>query len=263
MANRDIDRLRQEANNRARAATRKIARLRNQGVVIAGSEFDPRRDPSKVAKYNTRQLNSYISELNEFTNRRNQFVGAAEGAPVPLLQWKQFLAVQDEYNKQVQSHRDSFRNVFVEQKGMTIEQFDRKMNPDSVFAKNRAAHRPLMPSDSEVENITGAQSVAELQKNLKKKMSPEYLEKKIKEGREQMEMMLDEIGAPELQRLANQLNDYQFNVLWSEIDLADTISGIYEVLKSQNTRYAAQVASDKIGDAKELMIWGMSLEPAK
>lgn len=242
-----------------------MARLRSNGVIVAGSEFDPRRDPAKVSRYNSRQMKSYIRELNEFTNRRNQFVGAADGAAVPLSQWKEFLKVQDEYNKRVASYRQGFENVAIPVKGddMTIGAFDRKMQPDSIFAKGRAAHRPLTPSDSDIANITGPNSLKDLQKALEKKLKPEYLEEKIRQGREQMQMMLDEIGAPELNKAVNELNDYQFNILWSEIDLADTISGIYEVMKSQNSRSAAQLSHDKINDAKELIEWGTTLEPPK
>lgn len=263
-SNPNLNNLRREAIKRTQAATRKMARLRAKGVILTGSEFDLRKAPSDIRKLNTKQTESYIAKVNEFVNRRNQFVGLSEGAPVPLSEWKKFTAAQDSYNAKVDAHRAAFAEVFVPAKGMSVEEWHRKMNPDKgIFAIGKAAHRPLSPSESDRASIVDRAAMKTLQEDLKRKSQPEYLAQKIAEGREQMKMMLDAMGGTGIQEEADKLTDYQFNVLWSELDLAETISGMYFIITSSNRRSDAMIYDDKINDAKELLQWGQTIQESR
>lgn len=248
-----LDQLRAEVAIRAQAASRKVSRLKANGVLVAGTEYDPRRPTARTTRYTERQLRSYLNELNTFVSRQTRFVGLSEGAPVPAAEWFRATKTAREYNAIVDAHRNAFKDVFVPQKGQTIEDFDHDMRSKS-YAAGRASHKPLDYKELVPERIASAEALKEIENGLRKKLEPGYLEGRISAAREELSKMLDVIGAHKLQPLADELSDYQFNVLWSELDLADSVSGMYETVKNHNVAFF-QTMDEKFDDVKEMMEW--------
>lgn len=258
MANREIDKLRREAASRAQAASRKIQRLRSQGIVVAGSEFDPRRDSSKVANYNTRQAKAYIAKLNAFTNRNTRFVGSAEGQPIPMAEARKFEATKQQFNAYVQNYRNAFKDISVEPLGgASIEDLNKRASGDwKTFAKGRSAQRPLAESESDIADINGLDKLRKLEKNMRQRMKGDYLKERVAQGREQAGQMLDRVGADsDLRKSIDALSDFQFNVLWHEMDFADSLSQSYWLVKNANVREAATMQEESLDDVRALIEW--------
>lgn len=255
----ELGRLRAEAKARLAAVNRKINRLKNNGVLIGGTEFDPRRINGRIGHYNSRQLATYIRDMNNFIDRRNQFVGGARGVPIPAKDYFSFQKTQREFNQAVEQHRSAFENEHVDQLGMTLGEAYEQMRSKSFVGSQRASNRPLDYSEFEASGFTSVEAMKKIQQSLIDKLDPGYMPARIAAGREELEKMLKFIGAQNLQPLADQLDDYQFNILWSEAEFADTVSTMYENVKNSNVAFL-NTMEDSHQDAKELLEWATKLQ---
>lgn len=262
--NSNLERLRAEVLARHTAANRKVSRLRREkGVEVEGTSHDIRRDISKVKRYNTAQLNSYLKQLNSFTDRSTQFVAGKQGAPIPIQKWRAYEKVERKYNELVRSHDSQFGDTFVPTSGMTIAQRAAMMTPDKVVAHGTATAKPYSVLSRKPNRIKDAEALEKLRKDVEKKLSPDYLDKRIKQSRREMRDMLKVIGAPDLQAQADKLTDYQFNILWNYGGFAEAISASYAIVTSKNekgeARWHASMFEDRGRDAKQLLDWGGSI----
>ena len=82
MASENVLALRAEVRKARARATRKVARFRRNGVKVEGSKFDVRREAGAESRYNARQLQAYLDQLNGFTNRNTQYYRGQGGAPI-------------------------------------------------------------------------------------------------------------------------------------------------------------------------------------
>lgn len=265
MADRKVDALRREAEQRAKAASRKIARLKSKGVVITGTEFDPRRDPKNVRRYTVNQADAYIRQLNQFIDRANQYVGSSGGQPIPIADARRFQETQRRFNEFVGQYRESFKDLQVEPlNNATVEDLNKRASGDwKTFAKGRSAQRPLAESESDIADINGLDKLRKLEKNMRDRMKGEYLNERIEQGREQAGQMLDAVGASEVRDEIAKLDDFQFNVLWHEMDLADSLASAYWVVKNASVRNAAAMQEEAIDDVKALISWGQTISPQR
>jgi hypothetical protein len=160
----------------------------------------------------------------------------------------------------------------VPQKGMTVEAWDRKMRPDNYFAKFKASHKIYAESESTLEGITSAKALRELKKQMEKRLTPKDIKRRLAAGREQAELMLESLGEvrrepgddsdyESVQDKIDSLDDFQFNVLWSELDLADLISSMYSIMKlTSESREHAGIYTDAMRDIGELISWAKTLQ---
>lgn len=231
----DIERLRAEALKRHKAANAKVTRLRRKSVEVAGTQHDPRRDAAKIAKYNTPQLLGYIEKLNQFTHRSTQFVALSEGQPLPAHEWRAYKRAERLYNAKVERHYEKVKDVHIPQRNLTVEQYDQTMRPEKVQASGRAAHRPLEKIEREPHRIASPDAVRILKADIDRKRKREYLPSEIAKQREQLNTMLDTIGSGKYKEAAAKLTDYQFDVLFNHLQMADDISIRYETWRKAAT----------------------------
>lgn len=90
--------LRSLAVRQAANATAKIRRLEKQGIHLAGSTYDPRRDAKNIAKYNRKQLQTYTAQLSEFTKRSTKFIKGPMGAPISMMDFSRYKNAETLYN---------------------------------------------------------------------------------------------------------------------------------------------------------------------
>lgn len=255
--NSEIERLRAEVRRAHAAANRKVSRLRNEkGVELSGSPFDLRRDINKVKRYNKQQLNNYLRELTTFTHRSTQYVAGAQGTPIPKKDWDRYKALESQFNKVAQQHIDSVANQHNPIVNMTVRKADATYRADRIFAAGEAANRPYEVRVREARHVKGAAGVAALHKALEKKLKPGYYQTSVKDGRAQANKMLKVMGASELRRDIRKLSDYQFDVLWNYMKLADALSAKYEIARKTNVdeeRWEIKQYRDKAADVDELI----------
>lgn len=259
----DINEVRAEVARRQKAANAKIARLRRKGVQLTGSEFDVRRDPSRVARYNGRQLQSYLGQLNEFTHRRNQFVAGSEGVPIPAHVYNHAQRVAREYNAYVQEREAPLMGINIPQSGMTVGEFQRDVVGSRKRGKGARNERPLSVEQREAFEFVNADRVRDWQENLKKKMRPNYMNERIEKQRYVMLQAVTAFGDDEMTALAKGLTDDQLDVMWNYTDAPrDTFSG-YHILQLFGSGKAdeaqANIHEDATHETREWLKWASSL----
>lgn len=271
--NEELARLRAEVRKRQSDATRKINRLRSQGAIIAGTGYDPRIEAEKIGKLNSNQLRAQLARLNNFQNRNAQFVGLSEGVPITRARAEQFLRAQRNYNTYIANYRSQFENIPVTlQTGpidirypaQTVRERDARLaqkNDYSLFAAGRAANRPLYVSDHEFTGIESPEALDKIEQSFKRKMTPEFLSESVAKGRENAQKALDVIGQTQIAEQLNELNDFQFNVLWHESDLANALFEGYGFIQMLNLKDSAAAEENAMDKVRKLIRWGRTIEP--
>lgn len=262
----DINDIRAEVARRQKAANAKIARLRRKGVQLTGSEFDVRRDPSRVARYNSRQLQSYLGQLNEFTSRRQQFVAGSEGVPIPAHVYNHAQRVAREYNAYVREREAPLMGIDIPQSGMTVGEFQRDVVGSRKRGKGARNERPLSIEQREAFEFVNADRVRDWQANLQKKMRPNYMNERIEKQRYVMLQAVSAFGDKEMTELAKGLTDDQLDVMWNYTDAPrDTFSG-YHILQLFGSGKAdeaqANIHDDATHETREWLRWASKL-PAR
>lgn len=267
MADRQIDNLRRAAVRRANAAGRKIEQLRASGIIVSGSEFDPRRDAAKIARYNSRQVNAYIRNLNNFI-KNAEFVPSAGGKPIPVSAANRFERTKQRFNAYVDKYREGFKDLVVDYADgsapLTVEQINKIGSDDwKTFAKGRSAQRPLAHSESEIQNIEGIDKLRKLEQFMREKMKGDYLPSRIARGREEARQMIAQLNSPDLQADIDKLNDFQFSVVWHEMGLADSLSSTYWTVMNADNADAAKMQEASMNDTRKIVKWGQGISPLK
>ena len=261
----DINELRAEVLRRQQAAQRKVARLRRKGVDVAGTKYDVRREPTNIGRYNSRQLQNYLGQLNEFTSRRNAFVPGDEGKPIPASQWRAYKRTEKAYKALVEQHYDTVKDTFIPAAGRSVEGFDKKMRRKREPGKG-GVPRPLEAiSDLESFQVVDEKKLERLQKRLEGKLKAEYLPSQLKAQRKKMRIAVAEFGDSELSKMAKDLTDYQFDILWNYTDAPRDLFAGYHFLQLLSTGKAdeaqAAIHEDASEETRQWIEWAATLEP--
>ena len=261
----NLNELRAEVAKRQKAANAKIARLRRKGVQVADSEFDVRREPSRVARYNSKQLQSYLGDLNSFTNRRNQFVAGAEGVPIRAHKYNHAMRTAREYNSFVEDYYFNVAGTNIPQQGMTVADFDRDVRADRRRGKGGVS-RPLSVEQRQAFEFANEKGLTTWRDNLEQKMRPGYLAGKLKYQRSQMMDAIGNYGDEKLTELAKSLDDEQFDTLWNYTDAPRQIFEGYHYAKLLSTGNAADetdanIHEDASEETRQWLTWAATLPP--
>lgn len=271
----DIHEIRAEVARRKKAADAKISRLRKKGVQLTGSEFDVRRDPARVARYNSRQLQSYLGKLNEFTSRSKQFVAGSEGVPIPAHVYNHAQRVAKEYNTFVGERESAIfglklptidsGNPALEKAKMTIGDFQR----DAANTRNRGkggVPRPLTKEVRDAFEFVNADRVQDWQNSLQQKMRPGYMSERIEKQRYQMLQAVSNFGDPELLEMAKSLDNDQLDTLWNYTDAPRDLFAGYHFQQLMSSGKAdetqANIHEDATHETRQWLEWASKL-PAR
>lgn len=256
----DINELRAEITRREKAATAKISRLRRTGVMVSGSTADPRRSSGRIARYNTKAAQGYLNDLNSFVSRKNRYVAGVEGAPISLNVYNRAQATSERFNALVTNRYESVKSIHIPEQGMTIQRFDE----DVKRARARGSvSRPLAIESREAFEFTSEASVARWEQSLTRKMKPGYRKAYLKFQRMQMMKALDAYGDPELDKMARELTDEQFDVLWNYTDAPRMIFQGYHAAKlfaaNRVDDTASKIHEDATDETHDWFKWASTL----
>lgn len=255
MASEEAKRLRAEVQRKLKSVNAKIARTkRTSGANIAGSKFDPRRSAGIENRYNAKQLNSYLENLNDFMRRNNQFVAGAHG-PLERGKFKLYKQREQEVNRAGQEHAQSVGSLETPT-GFTVEQSKNLV----VETYNSAVRGPYPKLDRQARQIADSASLEKLTADLNKKLKPGYLKEKIGEGRENLESALVKMGEDELMAGVKNLSDYQFDALWFGTNFAESTFLKYQAEKDRIAGTRKEAWQDRMIDSAyaelgELLDW--------
>lgn len=256
----NIAKLRAEVMRAHKLAGDKARRVeQSTGAKVAGSSFDPRRDPSKVSKYNARQLRAYQAELAEFRSRNTQFVAGSRGTPIPKHQWVRYQNVQQTYNKLGSWELASVFNVELPG-GSTIGEREATFLPEGRAAAGRASNRPQGGVNLDAGQIHSADALPMLEKRLRDRMSEGSLSRAISAQRYQMGEMLSAIGESDLIPEFGELTDKQFSTLWNYTDFPDFLSTRYESVKNMSVEEQTKTGENIRADIREQLNWAKKIK---
>lgn len=257
----ELERLREFVSKRRGAVTSKIARIRrNTGVELKDTRDDPRRDPKVVKNYNTRQLKTYLSQLELFQSRGVGFVALSGGVPAPRNKFALYKKYEKQYNALGERHLANVADTFIPLSGMTIAQRNAMIHP---HAQGEVVNRPYIQINREPKNIASVEALDALIKDMKAKLSKSYLPKEIKKARSQLEEMFNTMGMGNFAKQARALTDSQFDTLWNYTNFATNVSIPYELLKMRaagsKEQWYDSVIEDSTDDIRELFDWAEKL----
>ena len=258
----EIKRLRAELAKRQLAASAKINRLRRvKGVQVAGTEYDPRRDPKSFKR--SRDIKAQLNRLNAFINRRTQFVPLAGGIPAPAEKWKKFHDADMTVVNLSRQDMQAFGNLQVPHTGQTIADLEAMMpNKAAGDSRNRLYDRTPVKS-------THVRSVEMLDKwtdQRLKQAKPEYRQDRIDSQRDSMNKMLTEIGDTATKARVAEWTDDQFYVFWSYGHNAENMDLWYRQAKAmagsrEKDEVQARLVADVTAEFEQTFQWVESLPP--
>ena len=225
----DIDDLRAQVRKQRAAVTRKEKRiLNNTGIGIASTDEDPRRNPSVIKKYNSRQLNNYLKELNAFMQRDNGYIPDSTGGFIRKNEWLGYKRSEVKFNKIVKAHFDKIKEIRDPYRNVSIKDAEGLFVPDSARAQGEIRHRPYNEIHRNPQNIKNVDALRKLQAQVDGKLSKDYLNKALDAGRRQAGQMMDNAGISESKDKLAKLSNQQFDVLWNYFGFAGRLAQIGE-----------------------------------
>lgn len=243
--------LRATAIARQKAVTRKIARLKKLGVMIEGSEFDPRVDPSKIARFTTKQLKARIDKLNDFVNRNTQFVGDAKGRPIPRQEFANYKRnIERAYNKMMDDKRAKVAGLMLPN-GTTVGD---RMKALKEIRKMTTDFDSLFRDSTDFVSRDALKKVGD---SLRKQMTTAYQEKMQSTNRRVGREMMDKIGRSDLGDLLDSLSDEQFARLWQNTPFAEEAGHRYAESEEGNSGMVFSGEQDE--ELEDLIAWAQKL----
>lgn len=264
MAKPNIEQLRAQARAKHKAATRKVSRLNTQkGVRISGTKLDPRRNPSLLKRYNARQLNAYIRQVDSFLDRKTQFVADAYKRPMKQSVWAEYQRAEREYHARVKRDFDKVANIKLPFQDQTVAQRMAMMTPLHRTAYDPPVNAPYNPTQRSPRMATSEAKLKVLLEDMKERAKPSQRTKEIERDREILAKMADVINEPELLRQTNELSDEQFHLLWNYTGFTNDIASNYEATKkmldSNQKAHHAEIMRTALKEAYAFIEWGKSL----
>lgn len=257
----ELERLREMVRKRRSAVTAKIARIRrNTGVDITGRSEDPRRATDAIKRYNVRQLNNYLGELNAFQSRSVGYVAGAGGVPIPRNKWREYKRLEAQYNAIGAKHEASVADIFIPTSGMTIRQRKAMIHPTAV---GEVVNNPYAWVEREPEQVRDAKSMDKLITDMRRRTDRKYLPGEIAKARKQLNEMLKTAGMNDVAKQASKLSNSQFDTLWNYTNFATQVSLSYELMKLRSAdakeRWHDSVLEDARDDIGSLLEWANEL----
>lgn len=261
----ELERLRNEVAKRRQAATNKINRTRRQsGANIAGSDFDPRRNAGVEHRYNSRQLKSYLGQLNDFMRRGNQFVSGLAGAPLQRGQFLNYKRVEAEHDAIRRAH-DARMAAIETPSGMTVAGNKEMLHQ----GQGQAVYGPYRMFNRSSTDIPSVSALRQLTRDMVNRVSTNFFGNKVQKDKENLKKALIAIGEHENMARIDNLSDYQFDALWYGTNIAEAVFMQYGImsekqsdsLDSQKEKWQDRVVESAVAEFGTVLQWAENLQP--
>lgn len=253
----------------------KVSRLKRQGIDVAASGLDPRRDLDRVSRYNSTQLAAYLRNLNQFNSRSTKFVGLQGGQAAPIQAYSRLVHEANMYNIRTARANNAVYDlplprgtvldkVTGKARPMTIAERDATLRPKNfITAGGEASARPFTPRDFPASRINGLAALDRLTQDMRRRNKRDYLPSEIKRQRAEAQKMLLTIGSASYITRVNMLSDAQFDTLWNYTRFADDISLRYEhmteLAETRRDRSYESVLDTNDKDINVMLDWAHAL----
>lgn len=260
----DINELRELALNRHKAATRKVSRLKSNGVEISGTQLDVRRDPKRIKKYTRSQLNSYIRKLDTFVSRRTSYVASAvPDKPLNPARVAKYKANEERLRKYGKEEASEFAKISLRGEAMTVGEYDElsKSRSGNKFTYGDVTTRIYGEMGAlKSTSIYGPEALEKLIAQQEKRLKGGYKKSKLDNQRSEAKQMAASFGDPDMDRAIENLTDNQFNIWFNYTKEAKRLKRGY--VKKQHgggNQASAQIAEDDHQELLESLQWADQL----
>lgn len=256
---------RNEAQKRLKAVQSKINRLRREkGVEISGTQHDVRVESARLGRYNSRQLDAFIERANNFVSRKTQFVGGANGVPLPADKFRMLQKLEKQYTSVGNSIMDKIGDIQAPFSTKNIRARDADMRP-TFKTGGEPVDRTFAPVATEARRIQNVQALDKFIEQRIKQNDPEYALSRVNSSREQLDKMLTRMGADEFKDRVNALSNEQFFVFWEYGPYAGDIALQYDIVKRSHeemrpmNQNEARDIDDINAELDETLTWAATL----
>lgn len=249
MASREeLEAKRAQARKLHRAATNKLSRIKaKEGLSLAGTGKDPRKEPASIKRMNSAQLDAHIARVSNFVSRDTQFRQGARGAVLSGELWQRNQQLQAAINRQREQgfssvkgmHIPAFGTTTVNGKSVPITvEMNEAQKPAHPVSGNPASRAPHLPVNISSKGIPNDRALRLLNKELQQKLSEqERLYKRDKKVSDKMVRTIAKVNrSPELKEVRTIYKDLtpgQFAFLWNYTKFSEISSFDYEIAKSK------------------------------
>lgn len=235
------------------AANSKVSRLRRKGIDVSGSVHDIRRDVARVKSYNMAQLNKYLYELTGFTDRKTQFVGGAEGAPISKASWDKYKELERRYNLKGATRFEKVADQFIPEAGLTIRERRDDMLPKKRKAFGGAVNEPYMPMNRNANRIVNEAALKKLTADMENRLRPDFAPKRVRQTRDSFVKLLNVTGNADKAAMLKGLTLNQLDIAFNYTNMANAIAAVYD---SENPENETNGAGD---DIERFLSWAKTL----
>lgn len=226
----ELERLRSEVRKRQGHARAKETRLKKKYNLTSLGKYSALRADAQLGRYTTRQLLSYMKQLNKFMEDKRSFVPDMRGRAMDERKYLRYRREAEKYNKRVAAWHHKYSTV-PDRYGQTS--MDRKMmlkdhgfyNPKTPKKKMGVEfHEPLKP-----DNFAGEKAVGKIGYKLKEGATPRDLNKRRFAAMDQFNQMTEPLPYGDELRVAfYSLTQEQRDYVWNETDFTDLLSEDYD-----------------------------------
>jgi hypothetical protein len=241
MASREeIERLRQLARQRHRAATAKVSRLKKKNdVELTGTKYDPRRNAADISKMRTRDLQAYVKKLNEFTSRDVSYVhGAGKKTLLSGKLWNEYKRLERKLNEKNAKPYETVKDIRLPSLGDTTVEGFMGQKPIHPTTQNPSSRAPHIPINKSTKGIPNDKQLKKLIKDTQAKLAADYGDKVIARDQKVMSKFFKDMGKvskdkalKDLRKDFWTLSPAQFAFLWNYTNFSETASMDYEIAK--------------------------------
>ena len=224
------DELFEEIRHAQRLTGKKVSRMKvGGGAAIAGTGLDPRRDLKKVRNYNTKQMESYLAQLNKFRLRSSGYVMGAQGRVIARSLFLEYKRKERAYNKRAQGEWERVKDrTSPGTAGLTNEQID-AIRKRKLPGTPRGKYRASDPILREARHIMGDAGIRKMIRNMDKMLASDRAEKDAKQSRKVMRKMLkgSDSATKAIRKKIARLTNSQLNYAMQYSDLMMMVEARY------------------------------------
>lgn len=261
--NTELDQLRATVEAKQKSVGAKLSRIKKKsGLALSGSDLDVRRDSGKVKNYSTKQLNSYLADMNKFMNPKVQYVADAKNKPLRKSEWLSYEILQTRYNKRVNDDFNKVANFMSPNSEESLQERMMNMTPTRQKKRQRPVNAPYNPPTRESTAINGGKALKILTQDMQKRLNPDFARKRLETDRNSLIKTLTDANQPHLINMVKELTPEQFATAWQFTDLANESFTRYETIKAVeagNISPDTLVGDTEMSGVENILTWAKEL----
>ena len=245
---------------------KKISRLKKQGVLVAGSEFDKRLKLNTLAELSTVEIKKQAREMGKFLSRDAQFVAGRQGVPIERMVFERYERASKKRSELVNAHYYKWDDIKLDRRGETLGRIRSKKLATRVDHHGRAnpkvASMPWAGAPLEPEDMISNKRAEKLARQLEKKSTKRHFKDVEKANRRILTKMLLELDKSELVQRVNDLTSDQLNFLVYNLNATEHLSIPYEIEKLAEEGNAFAVRKKARGESQFIGVFEKDIDRA-